>query len=51
MLGSFVTPEEQLKHQIFKLYELSNSELENYKKSFSFNELMDIDSLPVYAIK
>jgi hypothetical protein len=28
------TPEEQLKHQIFKLYELSNSELENYKKSF-----------------
>jgi len=44
-------PEEQLKHQIFKLYELSNSELENYKKSFSFNELMDIDSLPVYAIK
>jgi hypothetical protein len=45
------TPEEQLKQQIFKLYELSNSELENYKKSFSFNELMDIDSLPVYAIK
>jgi len=44
------TPEEQLKHQIFKLYELSNSELENYKNS-PFNELMDIDSLPVYAVK
>lgn len=43
-------PEEQLNHEIFKLYELSKSETENYKNS-AFNELMDIDTLPVYALK
>lgn len=43
-------PEEQLNHEIFKLYELSKSETENYKNS-AFNEVMDIDTLPVYALK
>ena len=43
-------PEEQLNHEIFKLYELSKSETENYKNS-AFNELIDIDTLPVYALK
>ena len=43
-------PEEQLNHEIFKLYELSKSETENYKNSL-FYEVMDIDSLPVYALK
>ena len=43
-------PEEQLNYEIFKLYELSKSETENYKNSL-FYEVMDIDALPVYALK
>jgi len=43
-------PEEQLNYELFKLYELSNSENENYKNSSYFNEVMDIDALPVYTL-
>jgi hypothetical protein len=39
------TPQEQLNYELFKLYELSNSDNQY------LNEIMDIDSLPIYATK
>jgi hypothetical protein len=44
-------PEEQLNYDLFKCYELSKMDMEDYKKSSEFHELMDIDDLPVYAVK
>ena len=44
------TPQQQLNDQIFKLYELSMSDVERFKKSSEYYQIMDIDTLPVYAL-
>jgi len=38
------SPEEQLNNELFKMYELSKEDIEN------IHEIMDIDTLPVYAL-
>ena len=43
-------PDEQLNNELFKMYELSKSEIENFSLSIEYNELMDIDTLPIYAL-
>jgi hypothetical protein len=44
------TPQEQLNNELFKMYELSNDEIENIANSTEYNDTMDIDTLPVYAL-
>jgi hypothetical protein len=44
------TPQQQLNDQIFKLYELSMSDVDRFKNSSNFYQVMDIDTLPVYAL-
>jgi hypothetical protein len=44
------TPQEQLNNELFKMYELSKHEIENIANSTEYNDTMDIDTLPVYAL-
>jgi len=44
------TPQEQLNNELFKMYELSKHEIENIANSTEYNDTMDIDRLPVYAL-
>jgi len=43
-------PAEQLNNDLFKMYEVSNNEIEMIKEHPDYNSLMDIDVLPIYAL-